>query len=116
VLIYASDPNVPASTRAVAPEDLEAAIDQTLFAQQFFRPGPPWPQGSAPWSGWAWEGDSILAREPRRRAVLIVKLAAELYRRDRGNPPANAGALLDHYLKKLPAGIKSDDPIPTGID
>ena len=104
------------SARAVAPEDLDAAIGNTLFAQQFLRPPDQWPQGSAPWSGSAWEGDSILAREPRRRAVLIVKLAAELYRREHGKAPANAGALLDRYLKKLPAGIKSDDPIPAGID
>jgi hypothetical protein len=48
--------------------------------------------------------------------VLIVKLAAELYRREQGKPPANAGALLGRYLTVLPGGIKIDDPIPAGID
>jgi hypothetical protein len=115
-LIYASDPNAPAAARAIAPEDLEAAITHTVFAREFVQPADRFPQGAAPWSGWAWEGDSALAREPRRRAVLIVKLAAELYRRERGKPPANAGALLEGYLKELPSGIARDEPIPAGID
>ena len=48
--------------------------------------------------------------------MLIVKLASELYRREQGKPPVNAGALLGSYLKKLPEGIKKEDPIPAGID
>jgi hypothetical protein len=115
-VIYASDPHAPPSARVVAPEVLDAAIGETLFAQQFLRPQDQWPQGPAPWSGSAWEGNSALAREPRLRAVLIVKLAAELYRREQGKAPANAGALLGGYLKKLPDGIKLADPIPAGID
>ena len=63
-----------------------------------------------------WEGDGFLAREQRRRCVLIVKLAAELYRRERGRMPENAGALLGAYLKELPAGIKPEDPIPASIE
>jgi hypothetical protein len=115
-VIYASDPHAPPSAGGVAPEDLDAALGNTLFAQQFLRPPDRWPNGSSPWSGLAWEGDSGLAREPRRRAVLIVKLAAELYRRVHGKAPANAGALLGRYLTVLPGGIKVDDPIPAGID
>ena len=72
--------------------------------------------GGAPWSGWAWEGESPLAREPRRRAVLIVKLAAELYRREHGRPPENAGALLHGCLKELPNGISRDEEIPADIE
>ncbi len=115
-LIYAADPGAPAAARAIAPDELDATIGRTLLAQQFLRPGFWSPQNGTPWSGWAWEGDRPLAREPRRRAVLIVKLAAELYRREQGNPPANAGALLEAYLKELPAGIAGDELIPTGID
>ena len=48
--------------------------------------------------------------------MLIVKLAAELYRREHGKLPANCGALLVGYLKELPAEIKADEPIPAGID
>jgi hypothetical protein len=115
-LIYAPDPGAPAAARAIAPDELDAAIGRTLLAQQFLHPGFWSPQNGTPWSGWAWEGDRPLAREPRRRAVLIVKLAAELYRREQGKPPANAGALLEAYLKELPAGIAGDELIPTGID
>jgi hypothetical protein len=116
-LIYAPDSSAPPSSRAVAPEDLDRAIGQTLLAQQFFRPSH-WSeaQGAPPWSGWAWEGDGHLAREPRRRAVLIVKLAAEVYRREHGKLPMNAGVLLHGYLKNLPVGVKPDEPIPAGID
>ena len=115
-VIYASDPNAPGAANAIAPADLDAAIGHTLFAQQFLRPADLFPEGAAPWSGWAWEGTSTLAREPRRRAVLIVKLAAELFRREQGKPPANAALLLDGYLKELPEGIAPGDTIPEGID
>ena len=115
-MIYAADPTAPASSSAIEPADLDRAIGQTFLAQQFVRPMF-WSEALQvkPWSGWAWEGDGSLAREPRRRAALIVKLAAELYRRDRGKLPTNAGLLLDRYLKKLPEGIKRDEPIPAGI-
>jgi hypothetical protein len=116
-LIYAADPYAPPNSRAVAPEELDRAIGRTLLAQQFFRPSF-WnkAQGGPPWSGWAWDGDGYLPREPRRRAVLIVKLAAELYRREHGKLPANARLLLDVYLKELPVGIEPDEPIPAKID
>ncbi len=116
ILIYASDPTAPAEARAIAPEDLDAAVGQTLLAHAFFRPPDQFVGGGAPWSGWAWEGESPLAREPRRRAVLIVKLAAELYRREHGRPPANAGALLHGCLKELPKGISRDEEIPADIE
>ena len=35
----------------------------------------------------------------------LVKLAAELYRREKGRAPARAGELLEGYLKELPEGI-----------
>jgi hypothetical protein len=68
------------------------------------------------WSEWYWQPSGLLAREPRRRAVLIVKLAAELYRREQGKPPASASELLEGYLKELPEGIGRDERIPDGID
>jgi hypothetical protein len=114
-VIYASDPNALRQRPAIAPEELDGAIDQTLLARHFFRSVEQFPQKPL-WSGAAWEGNGSLAREPRWRAVLIAKLAAELFRREQGKPPANAGALLGSYLKKLPEGIKKEDPIPAGID
>jgi hypothetical protein len=110
-VIYAADPNVPSSARAIAPEDLDRAIGQTLLAEEFFRPD--W---NSSWSGWDWEAKGSPIHEPRWRAALIVKLAAEVYRREQGKPPANAGMLVDAYLKELPAGVKPDDAIPAEID
>ena len=52
----------------------------------------------------------------RRRPVLIVRLAAELYRREQGQHPPTAGVLLGIYLKELPEGIVANDPIPAGLE
>jgi hypothetical protein len=113
VLIYAVDPAAPVAARAVAPERLARAIERNPYARAIlfvddahhhpFRP----PQ---------WEGNGLLARERRRRSALIVRLAAELYRREHGAAPATAGALVDRYLKELPEAIAPGDPIPTGIE
>ncbi len=117
VLIYASDPTAAFAARAVDPAILDKALDHTALARQMFNHedqaigGGTWSITMTPW-----EGDGLLAREPKRRAVLIVKLAAELYRREKGHPPATAGSLLGSYLKVLPEGIVPDDPIPDGLD
>jgi hypothetical protein len=63
-----------------------------------------------------WEGDGFLVREVRHRAALIVKLAAELFRREHNQPPSPAGALVGPYLKVLSEGIDHDEPIPDGIE
>jgi hypothetical protein len=115
-VIFAADPSAPPAASAIAPEDLQAAVDQTLLAACFFRPRS-WSTSSRDaWSEWYWQPSGLLAREPRRRAVLIVKLAADLYRREQGKPPAKVAALLGGYLKELPRGIGRDERIPDGID
>ncbi len=102
--IHADDPTAPAAARAVSPEVLARALDRLEIAFLF---GPGTDQGEPPWGA---QGE--LTRERRRRSVLIVRLAAELYRRERGAAPANAGALLGAVLKELPEEISADDPIP----
>jgi hypothetical protein len=112
-LIYSADPTAPPAASAVEPEQLIEAIGNTTLGRLMLLPD----DASRDW--WAhlsWEGDGPLAREPRRRAVLIVKLAAELYRREHGAPPASAGVLVGPYLKALPEGIHPSEPIPVGID
>ena len=111
--IYEFEPNSPAAVFGVDARDLDRALTNTALAQQMFRDDDPQSGGytKAPW-----EGDGPLAREPRRRAILIVKLAAELYRREKSQPPATAGSLLGPYLKILPEGVDRDDPIPSGLD
>jgi hypothetical protein len=115
-VIFAADPTVPFAARAVAPEVLDKAIDHAAFAQEAFRP----PSDLGPGVAWhmnaPFDPKSLVAREPRRRAVLIVKLAAELYRRELGHPPSTAGSLVGRCLTELPQGIKHDDPIPSSLD
>ncbi len=97
----------------MSPEDLDAAIDDTLYAKQMFRPDDSGFMGEGLFnSATSWEGDGLLAREPWRRAVLIVRLAAILYQREHGKLPSTAGQLVGAYLKSLPEGIGPADPIP----
>jgi len=115
-LIYASDPTAPFAARAIEPAILDEALDHTALARQMFNFDDRTTTGGPPLTPTPWEGNRFLAREPKRRAVLIVKLAAELYRREHKQPPATAGALLGSYLKVLPEGIARDDPIPNSLD
>ncbi len=113
--IYAADPTAPAAARAISPEVLVKAIDHTALARLMFRDELD-ADGPAPISPAPWEGNGSLARERLRRARLTVKLAAELYRREHGQPPAKVGALLGSYVKVLPDGINPDDTIPAAAD
>jgi hypothetical protein len=97
----------------VAPEVLAEAIKQNAFARTLLFLDRP---ESAMFRSPPGEGNDNMARERRRRSVLIVRLAAELYRREHGAIPATAGALLGPYLKELPEGIAPADPIPAGVD
>jgi hypothetical protein len=111
--IYADDPTAPPTARTVAPEVLARVIERdeiakTLLFHFLDRSKDPM---LAPW-----ELNGELARERRRRSALIVRLAAEWYRRERGQLPPTAGALLGIYLKELPEGIAAYDPIPAGLE
>ena len=113
VLIYEADRAAPKAARAVTPLSLRDAIDQTLLAK-YVLGGDKAEQRDFGYG--SWEANGAYARERRRRSALIVKLAALLYHREQGKPPAKAGALLDGYLKKLPEGVARDDSIPEKLD
>jgi hypothetical protein len=115
-LIYAADPTAPPAARAVASENLNTAIDHAALAREMSRPAGMTATNVTPMSRTPWEGDWLLAREPRHRAALIVKLAAELYRREHHKAPTTAGALVGPYLRVLPEGIDKDKPYPDRID
>jgi hypothetical protein len=93
----------------VIPEHLARALDRTEIAGFLFGLDPD--PGDPPW-----EGQGALARERRRRSALIVRLAAELYRREHGANPATAGTLLGTVLDDLPDGIAAADAIPTALE
>jgi hypothetical protein len=115
VYFYEFDRSASRAARDVSPETINRAIDETLIARWMFRPIKHGPLINGTAFG-AWEGDGFFARERKRRSMLIVKLAAELYRREKGQPAATAGALLEGYLKELPEGVSRGDAIPAGID
>jgi hypothetical protein len=113
IIIYELGPAAPPAARAVAPGTLRDFIDQTVLARSILCPDE---ARRSEFGAAAWEGDGIFARERRRRSVLLVKLAAELYRREQGKPAASAGVLLGSYLEQLPEGVGRNDPIPVGIE
>jgi hypothetical protein len=108
IWIHANDPTAPAAARAVSPEVLARAIERLEFA---FLLGDGNDLVDPPWGE---RGE--LTRERRRRSELIVRLAAELYRREHRAAPATAGALLGSILQELPEGIAADDSIPAGLE
>lgn len=114
-LIYAPDPTAPPAARAMPPEDLARIVDRNVLSSHIFRDYPftssPRPDGTI-----MWEERGPMGRERRRRSALIVRLAAELYRREQGHPPATAGELVGPALKELPEGIAAGDPIPKGVE
>ncbi len=113
VLIYAPDPMAPSAARAVTPEFLAKALGCNALSRNIFHYDEP---SYRPYQAEVWEGRGPLARESRRRSVLIVRLAAELYRREHGAAPATSGLLLGPHLKELPEGIAPADPIPAAVD
>ncbi len=115
-LIYASDPGAPSAANALDPQNLDRIIGQTSLGQVILRPVDLSFGGGTPMTKAPWEDDGPLAREPRRRAAMIVRLAAELYRREHGRLPATAGELRGGYLKDLPHGFSDHDSIPASLE
>jgi hypothetical protein len=114
VWIYAADPTSPPAARAVNPKVLSQAIERNKLAQTLLfldHSNKDLSDRSLPW-----EDNRASARERRRRSVLIVRLATELYRREHDAAPATTGALVGPYLKELPEGVATTDPIPSGIE
>jgi hypothetical protein len=95
VPLYALGSDAPARARARSPRQIAESLVRTHDAQRVL-------------------GDSLRAmlrsaeRYSYRRVVIL--LASELYRRERGNLPPSDEALLGTYLKRLP------DELPAGRD
>jgi hypothetical protein len=111
--IYASDPTAPPAARSLPPEELAKVVDHNALVRHLYGADS---KNDVTFRLAAWEGDGFLAQERQRRSVLIVRRAAELYRREHGTPRTTSGVLVGLYLKELPEGIAAGDPIPKGVD
>jgi hypothetical protein len=98
VSLYPVSPGAPAGARALPPEELARWLVSTLDARlrllRFNGSEWPWPPDRAP------DPRTVPARKSHRDLVLM--LATELYRRERGGLPASDEALVGTFLKSLP--------------
>jgi hypothetical protein len=94
--LYPVDPGAPAGARALPPHELASwlvtAYDLKVLA-------------------WRLISTSVPLQEQAGYRELVVALARELYRRERGVPPPSEKALVGTYLQSLP-----DDGSPAPAD
>jgi hypothetical protein len=95
VLLYHVSPDAPAGARALSPQEVASWLVTTNDAKLAFR------YGSLAWP-------DVRRREQRSYRALLVLLAGEIYRRERGAPPASEETLVGIYLKRLPDDGSSD--------
>jgi hypothetical protein len=87
VPLFTTGPDAPESARRMAPDDLARRLLTTRDAQ---------------WALFRWPWWSNRLSEKRAHARLVMLLAEELYRRERGAPPPSDAALVGTYLSRLP--------------
>ncbi|WP_435011508.1 hypothetical protein P12x_002821 [Tundrisphaera lichenicola] len=97
-LIFESGPGDPPSSRALSPEALAGWYQSSFIARR-------------------WIGDrsrwlASLDAERARQARLVVLLASELHRRERGEMPASPEELVGPYLESLPEGFDAPEDAP----
>ena len=114
VLVYDDDPTAPPAARALPPEELAKLIDRNVLSSHIFHGGPYSASSGSFWK-LLWEEGGPLVLERPRRSALIVRMAAELHRRETGRMPSKAGELVGPYLESLPEGIAAEDPIPEEV-
>ena len=87
MLLYPISPKAPLAARAVPPQTVANWIVSTLDLKSF-----PW---ASMWT-------QVHFQELRSHYRLVVSLAEELYRRERGTTPPSDEALVGTYLQALP--------------
>ena len=91
--LYPVGPEVPAGARALPPREMASwivtAYDMKLIAMRTI------------WT-------SVRRREQAGYRELVIGLATELYRRERGAPPPSEEALVGTYLQSLPDDGSAD--------
>jgi hypothetical protein len=87
VFFYSVAADARAGARALSPQDLASWLITSHDAKILL-------------SQWSWP--AIRISERRQHRALVVLLAEELYRRERGSPPPTEAALVGPYLDHLP--------------
>ena len=95
---YAFGPEAPAAARALRPTALDRWLEKTPEAREMLER---WQMTRAFRVGGDWIERFRLEERANRRALLVL-LASELYRRDRGTDPPSEEALVGPYLESLP--------------
>jgi hypothetical protein len=96
ILLYPVGPEAPAGARALAPQEVARWLVTTNDARLALSYG----SHFSPFS--------LRQSERRAHRDLLVLLASELFRRERGAPPPNDEALVGTYLESLPDDGSSD--------
>jgi hypothetical protein len=99
VPLYPVSPEAPAGARALPPRAVADWLVATLNARVWLAEGIrsdtwPWPPDRA--------GASRFGADRNAYRELVIMLATELYRRERGSLPSSDEALVGTYLKSLP--------------
>ena len=98
VCLYPIGPRAPAGARALPPEELARWLVATNDAKLRII--------VANSIQWPWSPDRLRDRKDYRE--LVVMLAEEIYRRERGSRPPSEDALVGTYLKSLPDDGSAD--------
>ena len=116
-VIFAADPSAPPAARAIAPEDLDAAIDQTLLADVLFSPSLcSTTSAQDAWSEWYWQPNG--SARPRAQTAR----GADRQAGGRALPPRAREAPSERRCaarglsQGIAGGHRPDEPIPDGID
>jgi hypothetical protein len=99
VPLYPVSPEAPAGARALPPQAVAGWLVATLNARVWLAGGIrsdtwPWPPDRA--------GASRFGADRNAYRELVIMLATELYRRERGSLPSSDEALVGTYLRSLP--------------
>ncbi len=103
VSLYHVSPDAPADARALSPQEVASWLVTTNDAKLAFR---------FPFLAWP----NVRRREQRSYRELLVVLAGEIYRRERGARPPSDEALVGTYLESLPddgSAELADETTPT---
>jgi hypothetical protein len=93
--VYPVSPEAPAGGRALSPQDVAGWLVATLDARlRLLR--------NAEWMPPVRARDGRTVADRRAYRDLVIMLATEIYRRERGAPPPTENALVGTYLESLP--------------